>query len=37
MGKIADFALTQRVQDGKPVFLSIKVSLKKREDKLILY
>ena len=35
-GKIADFGLTQRFQDGKPIFLSVKVSLKKREDKLIL-
>ena len=35
--KIADFGLTQRVQDGKPIFLSVKVSLKKGEDKLILY
>ena len=37
MGKTADFGLTQSVQDGKPIFLSVKVSLKKREDKLILY
>ena len=37
VGKIADFGLTQRVRDGKPIFLSVKVSLKKREDKLILY
>ena len=37
VGKTADFGLTQSVQDGKPIFLSVKVSLKKREDKLILY
>ena len=37
VGKIADFGLTQGVRDGKPIFLSVKVALKKGEDKLILY
>ena len=38
VGKIEDFGLTQRsVRDGKPIFLSVKVSLKKGEDELILY
>ena len=38
VGKIEDFGRTQRsVRDGKPIFLSVKVSLKKGEDKLILY
>ena len=37
VGKIADFGLIQLVQGGKPIFLSVKVSLKKGEDKLNLY